>query len=106
MTLRFTMSVTLPSPGSLNNATVARERPDHCSAQAHFDQKSATLMTICKRPGNTVLSRSADRREDGVRYGIGGHHGRSDTREWKCTGCTGASTATATHDRAEGGDCA
>src|SRR5665213_2125496 len=61
---------------------------------------------FCKRPGNTVLSRSADRREDGVRYGIGGHHGRSDTREWKSTGCTGASTATATHDRAEGGDCA
>ena len=48
-------AVTSPSPGSLNNATAARGRPDHCSAQARFDPKSATLMTTCQDNGFLVL---------------------------------------------------
>jgi len=48
-------SVTTPSPGSLNNATVAKGRPDHCSAQAHFDMKSSTLITTCQDNGFLVL---------------------------------------------------
>ena len=48
-------SVTTPSPGSLNNATVAKGRPDHCSAQAHFDVKSSTLITTCQDNGFLAL---------------------------------------------------
>lgn len=48
-------SVTSPSPGSLNNQTVASGRPDHCSAQARFDAKDRTLMTTCQDNGFLVM---------------------------------------------------
>ena len=48
-------SVTSPSPGSLNNAAVAKGRPDHCSAQARFDLKTSTLITTCQDNGFLAL---------------------------------------------------
>jgi hypothetical protein len=48
-------AVTSPSPGSLNNAMSAKGHPDHCSAQARSDPKSATLMTTCQDNGFLVL---------------------------------------------------
>lgn len=48
-------SVTVPSPGSLNNATAAKGRPDHCSAQSRFDRKASVLITTCQDNGLLVL---------------------------------------------------
>ena len=48
-------SVTIPSPGSLNNTTAAKGRPDHCSAQSRFDRKASVLITTCQDNGLLVL---------------------------------------------------
>ena len=49
-------AVSMPSPGSLNSATAATGRPDHCSAQMRFDARTATLMTTCQDNGFLVLA--------------------------------------------------
>jgi hypothetical protein len=48
-------SITTPSPGSLNNATAAKGRPDHCSAQTRFDRTASVLVTTCQDNGLLVL---------------------------------------------------
>jgi hypothetical protein len=48
-------SVTTPSPGSLNNATTAKGRPDHCAAQIRFDPRSSVLISTCQDNGLLVL---------------------------------------------------
>jgi len=48
-------SVTTPSPGSLNNSTSAKGRPDHCSAQTRFDSKTSVLFTTCQDNGFLAL---------------------------------------------------
>lgn len=48
-------AVTTPSPGSFNNATVAKGRPDHCSAQARFVVAGSRLVTTCQDNGFLAL---------------------------------------------------
>jgi hypothetical protein len=44
-------SVTTPSPGSQNTRTTVSGRPDHCSAQALFEARTASLLTTCEDSG-------------------------------------------------------
>jgi hypothetical protein len=48
-------SVTTPSPGSQNTRTTVTGRPDHCSAQALFDARTASLLTTCQDSGFVAL---------------------------------------------------
>jgi len=48
-------SVTVPSPGSLNNRRAANGRPDHCSAQVRLDPAAGALFTTCQDNGFLAL---------------------------------------------------